>query len=46
MADWLEALPATGPGSLAYHGYFWAFAQADLDDAPLSKAAFVERFGV
>ena len=45
FADWLEKVPAIGPGSLAYHGYFWAHAEANLDNAPKSKAAFLERFG-
>jgi hypothetical protein len=44
MADWIDTLPASGPGSIAYHGYFWGHVWANLDTAPNAKAAFLERF--
>ena len=49
MAKWMNSLPKSGPGSLAYHSYFWANMTTEgphtLDKLPASAAAFLQEFG-
>lgn len=45
MFSWLSSAPnSQGPGSLAYHCYFWNHVEANLNSAPLSKAKYKELF--
>jgi hypothetical protein len=51
MYDWMNALPASGPGSLAYHAYFEVDASDGahrlmLGQFPNSAAMFKKLFGV
>ena len=45
MYDWLNTLPASGPGSLAYHCYFNGISESNLDQYPNAKARYLELFG-
>ena len=45
MAAWFASLPATGPGSLAYHAYFIGNAQFDVRLLEQFSADFFEAFG-
>ena len=49
IAQWMNALPKSGPGSLAYHSYFWANMTTEgphtLDKLPASAQAFLQEFG-
>lgn len=44
MYDWMSGLPATGPGSMAYHNYFWGIADCNLFNAPRSLDKFKALF--
>jgi hypothetical protein len=49
MSDWMNSLPASGPGSLAYHGYYNADASHDgyhaLSHFPKARTRFLQLFG-
>ena len=49
LARWMNALPKSGPGSLAYHSYFWSNMATEgphtLDKLPASAGAFLQEFG-
>lgn len=46
MYEWMASLPASGPGSLAYHGYFLNNATHDVRQFPDAAEEFRRLFGV
>lgn len=49
LAEWMNALPPTGPASLAYHSYFWSQPPNEgiheLAQLPRTAAEYLRQFG-
>jgi hypothetical protein len=43
--DWMASLPASGPGSLAFHCYFDQYAGVEINNFPNAKVTYYNLFG-